>query len=64
MEFGSEIVKNLQSWPPYCLKPKQCMHLSGNNTLDDSIKREKALACFQKRIGKWSGARCTYEICH
>ena len=23
------------------------------NTLDDSIKREKTLACFQKRIGKW-----------
>ena len=34
------------------------------NTLDDSIKREKTLACFQKRIGKWSGARCTYKICH
>ena len=29
------------------------------NTLEDSIKREKTLACFQKRIGKWSGARCT-----
>ena len=34
------------------------------NNLDDSIKREKTLACFQKRIGKWSGARCTYKICH
>ena len=34
------------------------------NTLDDSIKREKTLACFHKRIGKWSGARCTCEICH
>ena len=29
------------------------------NTLDDSIKQEKTLACFQKRIGKWSGARYT-----
>ena len=34
------------------------------NTLDDSTKRVKTLACFQKRIGKWSGARCTYKICH
>ena len=33
-------------------------------TLDDGIKREKALACFQKRIGKWSGDRCTCKICH
>ena len=34
------------------------------NTLDDDIKREKTLACFQKRIGKRSGARCTCKICH
>ena len=33
------------------------------NTLDDSIKREEILVCFQKRIGKWPGARCTYKIC-
>ena len=33
------------------------------NTVDDSIKREKILACFQRRIGKWSGARCTCKIC-
>ena len=32
------------------------------NTLDDGIKREKTLACFQKRKGKWSGARCTCKI--
>ena len=33
------------------------------NTLHDGIKREKTLACFQKRIGKWSGARRTCKIC-
>ena len=34
------------------------------NTLDDNIKREKTLACFQKRIYKWSGTSCTCKICH
>ena len=34
------------------------------NTLDDCIKQETTLACFQKRIGKWFGARYTCKICH
>ena len=33
------------------------------NTHEDSIKREKTEAYFQKRTGKWSGARCTCKIC-
>ena len=32
------------------------------NTLDDSLKWEKNLVCFQKRKGKWFGARCTCRI--
>ena len=32
------------------------------NTLDDDTR--KTLAFFQKRIGKWSGARWTSKICH
>ena len=33
------------------------------NTLDDSIKEEPTLACFQKGISKWTGDRSTCKIC-